>query len=56
MRCAVVGAGFAGLAVCYYLVERGYDVVLFDKEGVAAGASGVPMEWSILIQIKRGSL
>jgi glycine/D-amino acid oxidase-like deaminating enzyme len=42
MKVAVVGAGFAGLATCYYLRKSNTcDVTLFDKIGVGAGASGV---------------
>ena len=28
-----------GLATAWHLQERGYDVTVMDKEGVAAGAS-----------------
>ena len=41
MKVAVVGAGFAGLGACHYLVKAGHQVVLFDEKGVGAGASGV---------------
>ena len=41
MKVAVVGAGFAGLALCYYLLEKGHQVELFDAKEVGAGASGV---------------
>jgi glycine/D-amino acid oxidase-like deaminating enzyme len=42
MKVAVIGAGFAGLATCYYLQKSNIcDVTLFDKIGVGAGASGV---------------
>ncbi len=39
---AIVGAGFAGLALCYYL-QRDFDVkvTLFDDQGVGKGASGI---------------
>jgi glycine/D-amino acid oxidase-like deaminating enzyme len=40
VKVAVVGAGFAGLALCYYLLEKGVSVDLIDCEGVGAGASG----------------
>jgi len=41
MRCAVVGAGIAGLAVARELQDRGVEVVVLERTGVAAGASGV---------------
>ncbi len=40
-RCAVVGAGITGLAVARELQERGHDVVVLERTGVGAGASGV---------------
>ena len=40
-RAAVVGAGFAGLAICYHLMSRGISVDLFDQKKVGGGASGV---------------
>jgi glycine/D-amino acid oxidase-like deaminating enzyme len=43
MKIAVIGAGFAGLATCFHLLNAKFtkSVTLFDKEGIAAGASGV---------------
>ncbi|HSX12434.1 MAG TPA: FAD-dependent oxidoreductase, partial [Rhabdochlamydiaceae bacterium] len=42
MRIAVVGAGFSGLAVSYFLLQcRGCAVTVFDAGGVGKGASGV---------------
>jgi sarcosine oxidase subunit beta len=41
MRCVVVGAGIVGLAVARDLRVRGVDVVVVDRTGVGAGASGV---------------
>ncbi len=41
MKIAVIGAGLSGIALCYYLQQTsGVQVTLFDKEGIAAGASG----------------
>ena len=43
-RVAVVGAGAAGLTCAYYLVNIGYDVDVFESQGVAGGvlAFGIP--------------
>ena len=42
MKIAIIGAGFAGLAVCYHLLkEQDVDVTLYDKVDIGAGASGV---------------
>lgn len=35
----VVGAGMVGLATAWHLQERGVDVTVLDREGVAAGSS-----------------
>lgn len=35
----VVGAGIVGVAMAYYLAERGLDTILIDRHGVAAGTS-----------------
>ncbi len=43
-RVAIIGAGFAGLAVCWELLFGGvrhFEVVVFDERGVGGGASGV---------------
>lgn len=37
----VVGAGVHGLSAAWHLAERGVDVLVVDKTGVAAGASGI---------------
>jgi sarcosine oxidase subunit beta len=37
----VVGAGIIGLAVARELQQRGHEVVVLEREGIAAGASGV---------------
>ncbi len=41
MKVAVVGSGFAGLALCYHFLEKGAQVDLYDQKGIGAGASGV---------------
>ena len=41
MRCVVVGAGVVGLAIARELRDRGLDVVVLDRAGIGAGASGV---------------
>ena len=38
---AIVGAGFAGLAVAWYLSQRKVRVTLYDKNGIGGGASGL---------------
>src|SRR3954471_965181 len=38
---AVVGAGVTGLSVAWHLRRRGLDVLVLERSGVAAGASGV---------------
>lgn len=40
MRVAIVGAGFSGLAISYFLSSK-CQVTLFDQKGVGGGASGV---------------
>lgn len=40
MRVAVVGAGFAGLAVAWFLAQKA-EVVVFDPLGIGGGASGM---------------
>jgi sarcosine oxidase subunit beta len=39
---AIVGAGVTGLSVAFHLAERGVgSIVVYEREGVGAGASGV---------------
>lgn len=40
MRCAIVGAGLAGLGAGYFLKQKGYSLTFFDKVGIGGGASG----------------
>ena len=44
-RVAVVGAGMVGLATAWFLQEHGVEVVVFDREGVAAGSSWGNAGW-----------
>src|SRR4051812_26399004 len=37
----VIGAGVHGLSTAWHLAQRGQDVLVVDKAGVAAGASGI---------------
>jgi glycine/D-amino acid oxidase-like deaminating enzyme len=41
MKIVVVGAGYAGLALSWYLQKEGASVSLLEARGVGAGASGV---------------
>lgn len=41
MKVAVLGAGFAGLAVCYYALQEGHEVTVYDPNGIGGGASGL---------------
>jgi len=36
----VLGAGFAGLSAALELAQRGYSVVVLERDRVASGASG----------------
>ncbi len=44
-RVAVVGAGMVGLATAWFLRERGVEVTVLDRTGVAAGASWGNAGW-----------
>lgn len=45
MKIAILGAGFAGLATCWHLLQyqesHDVDVTLFDPNGIGGGASGI---------------
>ncbi len=41
----VVGAGMVGLSVAWFLQERGVDVTVVDRDGVAAGSSWGNAGW-----------
>ncbi|MEU6263117.1 NAD(P)/FAD-dependent oxidoreductase [Saccharopolyspora shandongensis] len=44
-RVVVVGAGVVGLSTAWFLQERGVEVVVLDRSGVAAGASWGNAGW-----------
>ena len=44
-RVAVVGAGMVGLATAWFLQERGVEVTIVDRAGVAAGSSWGNAGW-----------
>lgn len=44
-RAIIVGAGMVGLATAWHLQERGYDVKVVDRDGVAAGSSWGNAGW-----------
>jgi D-amino-acid dehydrogenase len=44
-RVGVIGAGMVGLATAWFLQERGVEVTVFDRSGVAAGASWGNAGW-----------
>jgi glycine/D-amino acid oxidase-like deaminating enzyme len=41
VKVLVRGAGFAGLACCWHLLEAGHQVSLYDPKGIGGGASGI---------------
>jgi D-amino-acid dehydrogenase len=44
-RVVVIGAGMVGLSTAWYLQERGVEVVVLDRSGVAAGSSWGNAGW-----------
>ncbi|MGI3167027.1 NAD(P)/FAD-dependent oxidoreductase [Pseudooceanicola sp. 200-1SW] len=52
MRIAIIGAGVIGLNTALALISRGAEVTVFDREGVAAGASrgnaGIFADYAVL--------
>ncbi len=44
-RVIVIGAGMVGLSTAWHLQERGFEVDVFDREGVAAGSSWGNAGW-----------
>lgn len=41
MRLAIAGGGLAGVASAWYALQKGFEVTLFDVQGIGGGASGV---------------
>lgn len=41
-RAAIIGGGIAGCTTAYALAQRGWQVTLYDHQGIASGASGNP--------------
>lgn len=41
MNIAIIGAGFSGLALAYFLLQSSAHVTLFDAVGIGGGASGI---------------
>ena len=45
MRVGVVGAGIVGASIAYHLAEAGAQVSIFERTGVAAGATRNSFAW-----------
>ncbi|MEH6637913.1 MAG: FAD-dependent 5-carboxymethylaminomethyl-2-thiouridine(34) oxidoreductase MnmC [Porticoccaceae bacterium] len=41
-RAAIIGGGIAGCTTAHALAQRGWQVTLYDHQGIASGASGNP--------------
>lgn len=57
---AVVGAGVTGLSLAFFLERAGADVLVLDRTGIAAGASGVQpggvrQQWSTEVNVRLGA-
>jgi sarcosine oxidase subunit beta len=57
MKVAVVGGGVTGLSIAFNLAERGAEVVVFERTGIAAEASGVQpggvrQQWSTRVNCR----
>ena len=44
-RIGIVGAGIVGASIALHLARRGAEVVVFEREGPAAGATGNSFAW-----------
>ena len=44
-RVCIVGAGMVGLSTAWFLQERGVEVTVLDRKGIAAGASWGNAGW-----------
>lgn len=51
MRIAILGAGFTGLVTALRLLQKGYEVIIFEKEnytgGLAVGFKRAGWQWSL---------
>ncbi|MDO8659337.1 MAG: FAD-dependent oxidoreductase [Candidatus Parcubacteria bacterium] len=51
MKIAIIGAGFTGLSCAYQLIQKGHEVVIFEKEGfpggLAVGFGEKDWQWSL---------
>lgn len=51
MRVAIIGGGIIGVAIAHALLDQDHDVVMIDKESVAAGASRGNAGWIAHVDI-----